>query len=43
MVRNLVDNAMRHARHSVTIRLGARGGHGEIVVGSARRAERESR
>lgn len=34
VVRNLVDNAMRHARHSVTIRLGAHGGQGEIVVGN---------
>ncbi|MFI7597439.1 sensor histidine kinase [Actinoplanes sp. NPDC049681] len=34
VLRNLVDNAMRHARHSVTIRLENFGGQGEIVVGN---------
>jgi signal transduction histidine kinase len=34
VLRNLVDNAMRHARSRVTISLGAEGGRAEIVVGN---------
>ncbi|KUL24416.1 sensor histidine kinase [Actinoplanes awajinensis] len=34
VLRNLVDNTVRHARERVTIGVGARDGHGEIVVGN---------
>jgi signal transduction histidine kinase len=34
VLRNLVDNAARHARHSVTISLTAAAGTGEVVVGN---------
>ncbi|AEV84168.1 histidine kinase [Actinoplanes sp. SE50] len=34
VVRNLVDNTVRHARERVTISLTATGGQGEIVVGN---------
>ncbi|WP_239164939.1 sensor histidine kinase [Actinoplanes palleronii] len=34
VLRNLVDNTVRHARGRVTIGVGARDGHGEIVVGN---------
>jgi signal transduction histidine kinase len=34
VLRNLVDNAMRHARSRVTISLGDEGGRAEIVVGN---------
>ncbi|BCJ47628.1 two-component sensor histidine kinase [Actinoplanes ianthinogenes] len=34
VVRNLVDNTVRHARERVTISLAARDGRGEIVVGN---------
>jgi signal transduction histidine kinase len=33
-VRNLIDNAARHAAHSITISVGARDGMAEIVVGN---------
>jgi signal transduction histidine kinase len=34
VLRNLVDNATRHARHCVTIGLEADGGEGQVVVGN---------
>ena len=34
VLRNLVDNAVRHARHSVTISLTAAGDQGHLVVGN---------
>jgi signal transduction histidine kinase len=34
VLRNLVDNAMRHARSRITISLGTSGGRAEIVVGN---------
>ncbi|PRX19577.1 sensor histidine kinase [Actinoplanes italicus] len=34
VLRNLVDNAMRHARSRITVSLGASGGRAEIVVGN---------
>ena len=34
VLRNLVDNAVRHARHSVTISLTATGDEGQVVVGN---------
>jgi signal transduction histidine kinase len=33
-VRNLVDNAVRHARHAVTISVEIAGGQGELLVGN---------
>jgi signal transduction histidine kinase len=34
VVRNLIDNAARHAAHTVTISVGARDGTAEIVIGN---------
>lgn len=34
VLRNLVDNAVRHARQAVTLSLAARDGYGEVVVGN---------
>jgi signal transduction histidine kinase len=34
VLRNLVDNAVRHARHCVTISLTAAGGAGQVLVGN---------
>jgi signal transduction histidine kinase len=34
VLRNLVDNATRHARHTVTISVSAHGGEGHVVVGN---------